>query len=121
RNDRPVQQQARARAVRDGRNAVTVGLDGMACEFESGGAHRVPRFPVAWRRRGGSFSGAAVPPADAYRSRGRAGAAGPGASLWPDWVIGRPVTRSTRIGSATAPVSTSRSCTLAPSGAKWRL
>src|SRR5262249_49857461 len=57
----------------------------------------------------------------ARRSRVRSPAAGPGTSANPGPGIGRPLTRSTTTGSATAPVSLSASRTLGPSGAKCLL
>ena len=48
-------------------------------------------------------------------------AAGPATSSNSEETRGRPVKRSTRIGSAGAPETASTMLTLAPSGAKWRL
>src|SRR6266446_7549149 len=59
--------------------------------------------------------------AGAYLCRVRSRAAGPAANLYSGWRMGRPVARSTRIGSAAAPVLALTINTLAPSGAKCLL
>src|SRR5262249_9623944 len=59
--------------------------------------------------------------ADAYFRRVRSLAAGPAAKAYSGSLIGRPVTRSTRIGSTASPVLVLTSSTLAPSGAKCLL
>src|SRR5262249_14364939 len=57
----------------------------------------------------------------AWRRLVRSSAAGPGAERNSGEAIGRPLLRSTRIGSAGFPVRLSTSRTLGPSGAKCRL
>src|SRR5262249_55033102 len=59
--------------------------------------------------------------ADAYLRRVRSLAAGPAAKAYSGSLMGRPVTRSTRIGSTASPVLVLTSSTLAPSGAKCLL
>src|SRR5262249_53200172 len=59
--------------------------------------------------------------ADAYFRRVRSLAAGPAAKAYSGSLIGRPVARSTRIGSTASPVLVLTSSTLAPSGAKCLL
>src|SRR5262249_47009978 len=59
--------------------------------------------------------------ADAYFRRVRSLAAGPAAKAYSGSLMGRPVTRSTRIGSTASPVLVLTSSTLAPSGAKCLL
>src|SRR5262249_33656406 len=55
---------------------------------------------------------------DAYLRRTPSLAAGPGAKAYSGALIGRPLARSTRIGSTAAPVLVSTRSTLGPSGAK---
>src|SRR5262245_29609576 len=59
--------------------------------------------------------------ADAYFRRVRSPATGPAAKAYSGSLIGRPVARSTRIGSTTSPVLVLTNSTLAPSGAKCLL